>query len=146
MNAAVQAITWQGLVFAAVPAAVVIAIMWYWRVGAGEAIYANARMLAQLLLIGYVLVFIFEAGEPSIVLAILAVMVIAASYGVYLWVNPSRTANDRLRDLGVGETGEESFDLGDDVEGVNAARGAWGKAVGVALKPVTELSKPGEGD
>jgi putative ABC transport system permease protein len=80
MNAAVQAITWQGLVYAAIPTVVVIAIMWRWSVGAGDAVYATARMLAQLLLIGYILVYIFEAGEPSIVLAVLAVMVIAASW------------------------------------------------------------------
>ena len=80
MNAAVQAITWQGLVFAAIPTVVVIAILWRWSVGAGSAAYATSRMLAQLLLIGYVLVYIFEAGEPSIVLGVLAVMIIAASW------------------------------------------------------------------
>ena len=80
MNAAVQAITWQGLAFAAIPTLVVIAILWRWSVGAGGAAYAMSRMLAQLLLIGYVLVYIFEAGEPSIVLGVLAVMIIAASW------------------------------------------------------------------
>jgi putative ABC transport system permease protein len=80
MNAAVQAITWQGLVFAAIPTVVVIAILWRWSVGAASAAYATSRMLAQLLLIGYVLVYIFEAGEPSIVLGVLAIMIIAASW------------------------------------------------------------------
>ena len=80
MNAAVQAITWQGLVYAAIPTALVLAIMWRWSVGAGGALYATMRMLVQLLLIGYVLVFIFEAGEPSIVLGVLAVMIVAASW------------------------------------------------------------------
>lgn len=37
-------------------------------------------MVAQLLLIGYVLVYIFEADAPWIVLAVLAVMVVAASW------------------------------------------------------------------
>ena len=37
-------------------------------------------MLAQLLLIGYVLVYIFAAGEPSIVLAVLGVMLLVASW------------------------------------------------------------------
>jgi putative ABC transport system permease protein len=80
MNAAVQAITWQGLVYAAIPTALVLLVMWRWSVGAGGALYATARMLAQLLLIGYVLVFIFEAGEPSIVMGVLAVMIVAASW------------------------------------------------------------------
>lgn len=80
MSAAVQAISWQGLVFAAIPTVLVLAILWRWSVGAGGALYATARMLAQLLLIGYVLVFIFEAGEPSIVMGVLVVMIIAASW------------------------------------------------------------------
>ena len=80
MNTAVQAITWQGLALAAIPTVVVIAVMWRWAAGAGTAIYATLRMLAQLLLIGYVLVYIFEAGEPSIVMAVLAIMLVAASW------------------------------------------------------------------
>jgi putative ABC transport system permease protein len=79
MDAAVLAISWQGLVFATLPAALAVVILWRWSAGAGTAVYANARMLAQLLLIGYVLVYIFEAGEPSIVLAVLGVMLLAAS-------------------------------------------------------------------
>ena len=80
MNSAVQLIDWQGLALASIPAFVVFAIMWRWAAGAGTAIYASIRMLAQLLLIGYVLVFIFEAGEPTIVMAVLAVMIVAASW------------------------------------------------------------------
>jgi putative ABC transport system permease protein len=37
-------------------------------------------MVAQLLLIGYVLVYIFDADTPWVVLAVLAVMVVAASW------------------------------------------------------------------
>ena len=80
MNTAVQLIDWQGLVLAGLPAVVVVTIMWRWTAGAGTAIYASFRMLAQLLLIGYVLVYIFEAGEPTIVLGVLAVMIVAASW------------------------------------------------------------------
>ena len=80
MTATVQQISWQGLLYAFVPVLLVIALMWRWSVGAGGAVYATARMLAQLLLIGYVLVYIFEAGEPSIVLGVLVIMIIAASW------------------------------------------------------------------
>ncbi len=80
MNNAVLAISWQGLVLASLPTLVVIGILWRWSAGAGTALYATARMLVQLLLIGYVLVYIFGAGEPSIVLAVLAVMLVAASW------------------------------------------------------------------
>lgn len=63
-----------------VPSIVVIAIMFRWAAGAGTAVYAAVRMLIQLLLIGYVLVYIFSADQPGIIVAVLAVMLIAASW------------------------------------------------------------------
>jgi putative ABC transport system permease protein len=80
MDEAVRTISWQGLVVASIPTLLVIALMWRWAAGAGTGIYATARMLAQLLLIGYVLVYIFETGEPGIVMAVLAIMLVAASW------------------------------------------------------------------
>ena len=80
MNSAVQAITWQGLVLAMVPTFIVLTIMWKWAAGIGTGVYATIRMLVQLLLIGYVLVFIFETGEPGVVLAILGAMLLVASW------------------------------------------------------------------
>ncbi|MBT8082134.1 MAG: ABC transporter permease [Gammaproteobacteria bacterium] len=80
MDEAVQTISWQGLVVASIPTLLVIALMWRWAAGAGTAVYASLRMLVQLLLIGYVLVYIFETGEPGIVMAVLAIMLVAASW------------------------------------------------------------------
>ncbi len=80
MNAAVQSISWQGLALAFVPTLVVLAIMWRWSAGVGNGIYATLRMLAQLLLIGYVLVYIFETGEPGVVLAVLGFMLLVSSW------------------------------------------------------------------
>ena len=79
MNAAVQSITWSGLTLAFVPTLIVLAIMWRWSAGVGNGIYATARMLAQLLLIGYVLVYIFETGEPGVVLGVLGFMLVVSS-------------------------------------------------------------------
>ncbi len=80
MNSAVEAIKWQGLALAFVPTIIVLVIMWRWAAGIGTGIYATIRMLVQLLLIGYVLVFIFETGEPSVVLAVLGMMLLIASW------------------------------------------------------------------
>ena len=80
MDETVRTISWQGLVVASLPTLLVIALMWRWAAGAATGIYATLRMLAQLLLIGYVLVYIFETGEPGIVMAVLAVMLVAASW------------------------------------------------------------------
>ena len=65
---------------AAIPALAVVFILWRWRAGAAEGFIALVRMVAQLLLIGYVLVYIFEADTAWVVLAVLGVMVVAASW------------------------------------------------------------------
>ncbi len=80
MNPTVQVITWQGLALAFVPTLIVLAIMWRWTAGVGTGIYATFRMLAQLLLIGYVLVYIFETGQSSVVLAVLGFMLVVSSW------------------------------------------------------------------
>jgi putative ABC transport system permease protein len=57
----VEAIPIARLTLAFVPVAVVLLMLWHWRLGAGNALYALGRMLAQLVLIGYLLTFIFAA-------------------------------------------------------------------------------------
>lgn len=80
MNSSVQLIGWQGLMLAFVPAVVAIVIMFRWAAGAKTAIYATVRMLLQLLLIGYVLVYIFDADQPGFIVGVLLVMLVAASW------------------------------------------------------------------
>ena len=55
-------------------------ILWRWSAGARHSLAALGRMLIQLLLIGYILVYIFEADVSWIVLAVMSVMVVAASW------------------------------------------------------------------
>lgn len=62
------------------PVLVVIAILFRWSLGAGQAVYAVARMVLQLLAVGYVLIFIFNAKTPWVVLLVLAFMLVAASW------------------------------------------------------------------
>jgi putative ABC transport system permease protein len=80
MSASVTAISNLSLVLAFLPALIVIAIMYYWRAGGGTAIYATLRMLVQLLLIGYVLIYIFDADHWGMIIAVLLVMLVAASW------------------------------------------------------------------
>ena len=79
MNASVQAISFSSMVWVFVPVAVVISILMRWTSVGRTAIYAVARMLIQLLLIGYVLVYIFDADNPWIIVGVLTVMLMAAS-------------------------------------------------------------------
>ena len=80
MGTELTAISLQGLIFAILPVALVIGIMFRWSAGAQTAIYATLRMLIQLLLIGYVLVYIFETDQPAFIIAILVIMLSVASW------------------------------------------------------------------
>ena len=80
MNTSVQVITISGLIWALLPAAVVVGILFRWTTTGPTAVYAVARMLIQLLLIGFVLVFIFDAEQPGIIILVLAVMLVVASW------------------------------------------------------------------
>lgn len=68
-----------GLVIAFLPTFVVLAIMYAWTAGVGTGIYATARMLAQLLAVGFVLVFIFESESPLFIAVVIAIMLLVAS-------------------------------------------------------------------
>ncbi len=68
------------LLFSFIPAAIVIGIMVYQSLQYKTALYAMARMVLQLLLIGYFLIYIFEAKTGSVILLTLAVMLLAAGW------------------------------------------------------------------
>lgn len=74
----VPTISTYGLALAFLPALLVIGIMIRWRANAQTALYATLRMLIQLLLIGYVLIYIFETDQPWLIAAVIAVMVAVA--------------------------------------------------------------------
>lgn len=80
MLAAVQIIPLTDLAMAFIPVAVVLLIMYRWSLGSGFAMYALARMLLQLLAIGYVLKYIFGAEQSWVVLLTLAIMLGTASW------------------------------------------------------------------
>ena len=75
-----QTIPLLNLAIAFIPALVGIAIIYHWSLNAGNALYAVVRMLAQLLLIGYLLTFIFNSESASIVLLVLIIMLVASSW------------------------------------------------------------------
>jgi len=68
------------LAIAFIPSAIVVVIMFFWSAGAQTTLYAMLRMLVQLLLIGYVLVYLFEADNPAIILGVMAFMLVVASW------------------------------------------------------------------
>jgi putative ABC transport system permease protein len=80
MTSAVQTIPLANLALALIPVVVVIGIGGSWGLGYTTSLHATFRMLVQLLLIGYVLGFIFEADSALIVVAVLSVMLVASSW------------------------------------------------------------------
>lgn len=75
-----QPISLPQLLIALLPALLVVGLMWHLKLGHRKALYGLARMLTQLFLIGYALIYIFQAESSLIVLTVLLVMVLASSW------------------------------------------------------------------
>jgi len=80
MSSQVLEISPVGLALAFIPVLLVVAVLVRWSLGPGRVGYALARMLLQLLAIGYVLNFLFAAEQSWIIAMVLAVMLLAASW------------------------------------------------------------------
>ena len=89
----VQPIPLTNLLFALLPAGVVLVILYRWSAGGPTTLQAVARMCLQLALVGYVLTFLFESGSSVIVLITLGVMVLTASW---IALRPVATARPSL--------------------------------------------------
>lgn len=63
-----------------IPVLITLIIIWQWSHSPKSALIAMLRMLIQLLLIGYVLNFIFNANSQWIILLVLMFMLVAASW------------------------------------------------------------------
>ena len=68
------------LTLAFIPVLVVLIIIWRWNIGIKSSLYAIFRMIIQLLLIGYVLTYIFETNSNYIVISVLSIMLVSASW------------------------------------------------------------------
>ncbi|MDP6141675.1 MAG: ABC transporter permease [Arenicellales bacterium] len=80
MSSPVETIPLARLALVFIPVLVVVLIQWRWVMPVLPAVHGLARMLAQLLLVGYVLVFLFESNSPLIVSLVLAIMIGVASW------------------------------------------------------------------
>jgi putative ABC transport system permease protein len=80
MNNTIINLSLAQLALAFVPVAITLAILFKWSYDVGHALYALARMLTQLLLIGYVLAWVFGAGNGVLILLVLAIMLLASSW------------------------------------------------------------------
>ncbi len=80
MNESLQVISPLSLALAFIPVLIVLVILYKWSLNAANALYSVIRMLVQLLLVGYVLTTVFKAESAWLVMAVMLVMVSAASW------------------------------------------------------------------
>jgi|TARA_B110000467_G_C18337880_1_gene499944 putative ABC transport system permease protein len=76
----VNIISITSLLIGFLPVIVLIVIMKFWNLDALQAIYANIRMLVQLLLVGYILTFIFETDSPILVVLVIMFMISMSAF------------------------------------------------------------------
>jgi putative ABC transport system permease protein len=91
MKNPIQVIPVINLALAFIPVIAVIVIHYLWSQGYKSSIYAVSRMLVQLLMIGYFLSYIFNSNSGLVVLTIVAVMIIIAS-----WISLRTIRNKQL--------------------------------------------------
>ena len=89
MTNTIQTIPLLNLAIAFLPVIAGIIILIRWSLNSTNAIYAVARMLVQLLLIGYFLAYLFGSDSAAIIIIILAVMVFSSSW-IALGTIPSK--------------------------------------------------------
>ena len=75
-----------------IPALLVVVILWRWSAEPGAALYALARMVIQLILIGFVLTYLFAAEHALMVAGILSVMLLVSAW-IALRSVPERRMN-----------------------------------------------------
>ncbi|MCG8448444.1 MAG: ABC transporter permease [Pirellulales bacterium] len=80
MNDSITAIPVLNLAIGFLPAAVVMVVIYRWSLDLRTAFWATTRMLVQLLAVGYVLPFIFKTDNGWVIVAVLLLMLSAASW------------------------------------------------------------------
>ena len=80
MKNGIAIIPLENLALAFIPVAIVLFIMLRWSLGAGKGAVAIARMVLQLIFIGYLLNWVFSVDSSLIVIALLCIMLLIASW------------------------------------------------------------------
>ena len=63
-----------------IPTAFLLIVMFRWRLKAVTGLYANLRMLVQLLLVGYFLTYIFETNQPLVIVLLIFLMIAVSAW------------------------------------------------------------------
>ncbi|WP_113955254.1 ABC transporter permease [Arenicella xantha] len=87
-----QTIPIVNLVIILIPSLLVIGLLWFWSAGAKTALYALARMVLQLIAIGYALTYLFTTKQAALVLGALTIMLLVSAW-IALRSVPNRRIN-----------------------------------------------------
>ena len=98
-------ISLQNLLITMIPVVLVIAFLFKWTDGGRNAIYANVRMVLQLLAVGYVLTFIFETDQPVFVTVIVLAMALISAWIALRAVKSNGWKHFGILALAIGVTG-----------------------------------------
>ena len=63
-----------------IPTAFLLIVMFRWQLKAVTGLYANLRMLVQLLLVGYFLTYIFETNQPLVIVLLIFLMIAVSAW------------------------------------------------------------------
>jgi len=80
MTLAIQNIPLERLAIALVPVGVVLLVLNAWSLGVRTSLAAIGRMLLQLMLLGYLLGYIFQTDTSWVVIGVLTIMLVGASW------------------------------------------------------------------
>ena len=90
MTHSIQTLSLGNLALAFIPVFAVIWVIYRWGLNYREAAHAFLRMLAQLLLIGYFLAYIFESDNVWLIMGILAAMLLVSTWIALMSVKSNR--------------------------------------------------------
>jgi len=93
------------LALTAIPVVLLLAVYAYWRMPIQTSLYALLRMLFQLLLIGYLLVFLFASDNVWLIVIILLLMILLSSHIALRTIPHHRAALFRYAFLSIGLAG-----------------------------------------
>ena len=63
-----------------IPTAFLLIVMFRWQLKAVTGLYANLRMLVQLILVGYFLTYIFETNQPLFIVLLIVLMIAVSAW------------------------------------------------------------------
>ena len=63
-----------------IPTAILLLIMFRWQLKGFVGLYANIRMVLQLLLVGYLLTYVFKIAQPIIIIIVIILMILISAW------------------------------------------------------------------